>query len=97
MPIARHRRTGDHALRRATDPHHRVHAAAEHGGGDAGGEVAIADQPDTGASRTDFLDQRLVPRPIEHDHDQVLDLASQRLRDGAQVETLGRIEIDDVA
>ena len=94
---AAHRRGGDHALGRAADPHHRVHAAADHGRRDAGGQVAVADQPDARAGRTNLLDERLVPRPIEHDHDQVLDPAAQRLGDGAQVEAHRRIEIDDVA
>ena len=94
---AAHRRRREHALGRAADAHHGVHAAADHRGGDAGRQVAVADQTNARAGGADVGDQLLVPRPVEHDHDQVLDAAAERLRDGAQVEPHRRVEIDDVA
>ena len=59
---AAHRRRREHAFGRAADAHHRVHAAADHGGGDAGRQVAVADQADARAGGADLLDQLLVPR-----------------------------------
>ena len=50
---AAHRRRRQHAFRRAAGAHHRVHAAADHRGRDAGRQVAVADQPDARAGRAD--------------------------------------------
>ena len=44
---------GQHAFRRAAGAHHRVDAGADHRRGDAGRQVAVADQPDAGAGRAD--------------------------------------------
>ena len=69
---AAERRRGEHALGRAADAHDGVHVRAAHGGRDAGREVAVADQLDARAGLADVVDQLLVPRPVEHDDDQVL-------------------------
>ncbi len=67
-----------------------------HGGRDAGREVAVADQPDARAGRADIVDQLLVPRPIEHDDDQVLDVALEAAGDRAQVVGYRRVQADGV-
>src|SRR5688572_24930102 len=74
-----HRGGGDDAFRRAAGAHHRVDAAAEHGGCDTSGEVAVADQADAGACLADLFNQLRVTGPIEHDDDQVLHPSSKRL------------------
>ena len=74
---AAHRGRGQHAFGRAAGAHHRVDAGADDGGGDAGRQVAVADQPDARAGRADVGDQLLVARPVEHDDDEVLDLAAE--------------------
>ena len=45
---------------------------------DAGRQVAVADQPDARAGGADVGDQLLVARPVEHDDDQVVDVAVER-------------------
>ena len=74
---AAHRRRRQHAFRRAAGAHHRVDAGADDRRGDAGRQVAVADQPDARAGRADVRDQLLVPRPIEHDDDEILDAAAR--------------------
>ena len=53
---------------------------ADDGGRDAGRQIAVADQADAGAGRADVGDELLVARPIEHDDDQILDVAAETLR-----------------
>ena len=55
------RRGRQHALGCAAGTHHRVDPAADHGGCDAGRQVAVADQPDAGTSGANLLDQSGVP------------------------------------
>src|SRR5262245_6616181 len=64
---AAHRRGGDHALRRAADAHHRMHAGAGDRAADRGRQVAVADELDPGAGTADLGDQALVPGPVEND------------------------------
>ena len=54
------------------------------------------DQPDARAGRADLLDQRLVARPVEHDDDEILDVALEAA--GDRVEVLGhrRVEADGI-
>src|SRR5262245_58757084 len=92
-----HRRSGQHPLGRSTTTHNRMHAAADDGRGDTGGEIAVANEADTRARRPNFRDELLVSWPIEHDHHEILDATAKRLRDRPQVETYRRIEIDDIA
>src|SRR5688572_20634798 len=68
-----HRGSGKHAFRRTTSAHYRVHAAADDGGGDAGGQITIADQPDTCARRTNLVDQLGMAWPVQHDDNKILD------------------------
>ena len=53
-----HGRRREHALWRAPNPHHRVHAAADHGRGDAGRQVTVSDQANSRAGCANLLDQR---------------------------------------
>ena len=59
-----------------------------------GREVAVADQPDARAALADLGDQLLVARPIQDDHDQVVDVAAEALRDRLQVVLDGRVDVD---
>ena len=90
-------RGGEHALGRAADAHHGVHVGAAHRGGDAGGQVAVADQPDARPGGADVGDQLLVPLAIEHDDDEVLDVTAEAPGDRLQVRLHRRVEVDDVA
>ena len=65
-------------------------------GRDAGRQIAVADEPDAGAGRADVGDELLVARPIEHDDDQILDLAAEALRDRVQVVGDRRVEVHRV-
>ena len=95
---AAHRRGGDHALGRAADPHHRVHAGAAHRGGDAGREVAVGDQADARAGLADVGDELLVrargrgPRPSGRSTSR-----SKARGDVAQVLGHRRVEVDHAA
>src|SRR2546427_9695685 len=59
-----HRRSGQPALRRTAGAHHRMHAAANHGGSDTGRQVAVTDQANAGACRADISNQLLVSRAV---------------------------------
>ncbi len=95
---AAHGRRREHALGRAADAHHGVHAAAD--------RPPRRCRPTDRRRRSGGCARRwsrissisvLVTRTIEHDDDEVLDAAAERLRDRAQVEAHRRVEIDDVA
>ena len=66
----------------------------DHRGGDAGREVAVADEPDARARLADVGDEPLVARPVEDDDHEVVDLAVERLRDRLQVVLDGRVDVD---
>src|SRR5262249_15860974 len=51
----------------ATGSHDRVYASPDDGGGDAGREIAVADEPDAGPGRADVGNQLFVARAVEHD------------------------------
>jgi len=93
---AAHGRRREHTFRRTARAHHGVDAAARDRGGDACREVAITDEADARAGGADVGDELLVPRPVEHDHRQFVDLAAERARDGAQVLAHRGIQIDQV-
>ena len=65
--------------------------------GDAGRQVAVADETDARAGGADVADQLLVARPIEHHDDELVDLAAERPGDGAQVLAHRRVEVDQRA
>src|SRR4051812_22437154 len=91
---AAHRGGSEHAFRRAAGAHHRVYARADDRGRDTGRQVTVADQSDPRAGRADIGDQLLVPRTIEHDDDEVLDVAAERLRDRGEVFRRRRVKAD---
>jgi hypothetical protein len=59
-----------------------VDVGAPHGGGDAGGEVAVGDETDARAGAADVLDQLLVARTVEDDDGDVADFARKALEVG---------------
>ena len=91
---AAHRRRRQHALGRAAGAHHRVHAGADDRRRDAGRQIAVANQPDARAGRADVGDELLVARPVEHDDDEVVDLAAEAVGDRLQVVGDRRVEAD---
>ena len=93
---AAHRRRGQHALGRAARPHDRVHTGADDRRGDAGRQVAVADQADARAGGADVGDELLVPLTIEHDHDEIVDVAAEAARNRLQVVRHRRIEADGI-
>src|SRR5688500_1202990 len=94
---AAHRRRGEHAFGGAAGPHYRVDTGADDRRRNAGGQVAVANQPDTRARGSDLFNQLLVARPVEDADHQVADAASERLRNRTQVEADGCVQIDDLA
>src|SRR4029079_6212556 len=82
---AAHRGGGQHAFGGAAGAHHRVDAGADDGRGDACRQVAVADQPDARAGRANVRNQLFVPRPVEHDDDQVVDTALEAPGDRLEV------------
>ena len=91
---AAHRGRGQHAFGRAADAHDGVHAAADDSRGNARREIAVGNQADARASRTDLLDQLLVARTVEHGDDEVLDVALEAARDRLQVLGDRRVQAD---
>src|SRR6516165_8883710 len=74
--------------------HDHVNAGTDDGGGDSGGEVAVADQANTRAGFADVVDELFVARAVEDDDDKVLDIAVEPLGDRAQVVRDGSVEFD---
>ena len=93
---AAHGGRGQNAFGRAADTHHGVHAGTDDCGGNAGGKIAVAYQPDPCASGADVVNQLLVARPIQHDDHEVLDLTAQAASDRLQVVGRRRVEVDRI-
>src|SRR4051794_16696107 len=91
---AAHRGGGEYALGRAAYAHRGVDAGPAHGGGDAGGEIAVGDQLDARARFADLRDEIVMPFAVE-DHDgQFIDVALKRLGDLIQILVYGVVQID---
>ena len=90
------RRRRQHALGGAADTHVDVDAGFGARGGDHPGDVAVLDQPDTGAGLARLGDQRVVARAIENQRDQVGDLAALGPGEVRQVAAGLLVEIDDI-
>ena len=56
-------RRRQHAFRRAADAQQQIDAGFRLGGRDRRGDVAVADQADARARLTNFLNDRIMPRP----------------------------------
>jgi len=80
-----HGRRGEHSLGGTTNTHYRMHPGASHRGGDAGRQIAVANQSDTCSGGTDIGDQLLVTLPLEDDDGEVVDVAIEGVGDPAQV------------
>ena len=100
------RASGDDALGDAADTHQQVDTAAGIGRHQRAGDVAVGAQQHTRAGHANLLDQILMPRPVEYEHDQVshrliFESCHQRQGpSGRRVHTLrhhglGRAAIDD--
>ena len=88
----------DDGLGAAADADVGVDARVGQAGGDGGRHVAVADQPHAAADAAQRVDDRLVPRPIEHDDHQVADPFAQLAGDDAQVGLQRRVDLHaDVA
>src|SRR5581483_5218777 len=82
---ARERRRREHAFRRAAAPHHHVKTGAGDGDGERRDDVAVLDEVDARTGRADVVDELLVPRPVEDDDGEVLNLAPERVRHDLEV------------
>src|SRR4029078_13013776 len=89
-------RRRQHAFGRAPGAHHGVDAGTDDRGGNAGRQVAVADETNARAGRPDVGDQLLVAFAVEHDNDEILDLATETPGDRFQVLVDRRIEADVV-
>src|SRR5205085_8922437 len=86
----------DHPFGRAARAHDRVHACADNSGRDTGGEIAVADQANACTSGANISNQLFVAWAVEHDHDEVFDVALHSLRDIFQIVGDGSVKIDCV-
>src|SRR5262249_18830890 len=73
---ASHRGRRENPFRSAAYAHHRVHSRSAHSRADARREVAVGDQTDTRSGAADLLNELLMARSIEHDNDEVFDVAT---------------------
>ena len=71
-----------------------VHAGADDRGRNAGGKVAIADEPNSSADGANFTNELFVPRAVKNHHYQVFDVALQTLGDGFQIVSNGGVEFN---
>ena len=62
----------------------------------AGREIAVANQPDAGSGGADVADQLLVPRSIQHDDHEVLDLTPETSGNRFKVVGRRRVQVDGV-
>src|SRR6185312_10863828 len=76
---------GDHAFRRAAGSHDCLHARAFDSSGDAGREIAIADEADARARLANVIDQLLVTRAAEHDTNEIFHVTIHGFGDLAEV------------
>ncbi len=84
----------DDPFGRAADPEQDVGTGLGPGGGDGARHVPVGDQPDPGPDRPEFLDQVLVPRPVEDDRGHVADRFALGLGHGLDVVGRGLVEAD---
>src|SRR5215469_7734485 len=85
---------GEDTFGSAARAHNHVDPCADDGSGDAGGEVAIADETDASAGFANVGDEFFVARAIEDNDDEVFDVAVETLGDGAQVVGDGGVKFD---
>src|SRR5581483_7589937 len=71
-----------------------MNAGAAHGGRDAGGEIAVADQFDARAGFADLRDEIVMTLAIEYDDGQFVDVALECFGELAEVFGDGLLEID---
>ncbi|SBS70173.1 hypothetical protein MIPYR_10326 [uncultured Microbacterium sp.] len=86
---------GDDALGAAADPDAHVGAGVEARRVDPAGDVAVAHQAGAGAGLADLVDERRVPRAIEHRHHELVDGLVERLREPADVLPDRQADVDD--
>ena len=60
-------------------------------------EITIRNETDACAGCPDIVDQPFVTCPIQHDHDEVLDLTIEPLGDGSKIVGDRRIQLDAIA
>ena len=87
-------RRREDALRCPAAAHDRVQVRARDRHLERGDDVAVLDEVDPRAGLADVLDQLLVTRSVEDDDREVVDLASQRLRDDLQVLLHRTVDVD---
>src|SRR5579862_445313 len=87
-------RGGEDAFGGTAGAHDGVDAGAENGGGDAGGEIAVADEADARSGGANIVDELFVAGTIENDDDEVFLIAIEAARDGADVIDHRGVEID---
>src|SRR5712691_1161756 len=73
-----------------------MHAGTDDGGSNAGREIAVTDQADTGAGGANIGNQLFVAWAIEHDHDQIFHVAIHSPGNVFQVVGHGGIEVDGI-
>src|ERR1700688_920623 len=73
-----------------------MNTCTDYGGGDAGGKVAIANQPNTGAGGTNIGNQLFVARAIENNYYQIFHIAFEPSCDVLQIVGHGRVEFDGI-
>src|SRR5205814_10040166 len=81
---------------RAAGTHLRMDAGADDGRRNAGREIAVTNQPDAGSGGADVADQLLVPRSIQHDDHEVLDLTTETSGNRFKVVGRRRVQVDGV-
>ena len=94
---AAERAGGQHGLARAADADRQVVVRAADRRRDRRGHGAVLDQLDPCAGRADLLDQVVVAWSVEHDRGHVADVASEGLRDRADVVADRREQADPAA
>ncbi len=86
--------SGEHAFGSATSAHHHVDAGADNGGGNAGGQVAVTNQTNSGAHPANLFDHFFVARAVEDHDDEIFHAAIETLGDGLEVVGDRSIEVN---
>ena len=89
------RRCCQHALRRAAGPKIQVNPGLRIGGGNHACHVAIGNQHDAAAERTQFGDQLVVARPVQHAGDNLVRRDALGLGNCDHIVRNAAVQVDD--
>src|SRR5262249_32802798 len=93
---AAHGGGGGDTFRRGADAPPRVHTCADHGGGNAGGKIAIGDQTNASPGFADAVNQFLMARTVQHHHHKIFHVPVEPPGDSLEILFRRRVQVHHV-